>query len=519
MDNPLEARIDSKTGTYLKASAIKKLDQRIIFDPRNDELIHQLGRIYQEKGLKGKAKRAYVIALSINQKRARTLNNLGVLELSNLHSEIAEEWLSKGLELNHISSEEKALLLNSYCELKIFQLRIEEAKTFANKQVKYEQSIRSYNNLAICLKLLNKIAAALRAQSFAIKLLTGSSETDISYLPKLIGNRNTSQQNYQNMHIQLLNLAQYKLCLNPFCIDSQKLLLAGVGINSLGWEEPEIFETIWKGEQVTSLLLWDDQGFGDAIQNLSWIRVASEKTSLLKIWLRSPLIKLVQKRLLLPDNCILERIPNDQKPWKQNSPQLGLWYLPIALGGWKPAHDCLGKASLIRSCPEKHSRGIGLVWSAGKHSAAQPEWSARIRDIPFQILFNEAVQWRSDFGEDLISLQLTKDNNQEFYRALDSNLIKNGLKETDWDATARVIEKLSIVITIDTAMAHLCGALGIPCIVLLNRPCDWRWGQESTNSFLYNSVKLARCPSPGDWSGAVKKASRLVHMHYKELIT
>ena len=39
-------------------------------------------------------------------------------------------------------------------------------------------------------------------------------------------------------------------------------------------------------------------------------------------------------------------------------------------------------------------------------------------------------------------------------------------------------------------MAHLCGSLGVLCIVLLNAPCDWRWGQEGDRSFLYESVRL-----------------------------
>ena len=41
----------------------------------------------------------------------------------------------------------------------------------------------------------------------------------------------------------------------------------------------------------------------------------------------------------------------------------------------------------------------------------------------------------------------------------------------------------------------LCGSLGVPC-VLLNAPCDWRWGQWGDHTFLYDSIRLARCPTP-----------------------
>ena len=81
----------------------------------------------------------------------------------------------------------------------------------------------------------------------------------------------------------------------------------------------------------------------------------------------------------------------------------------------------------------------------------------------------------------------------------------------DWDQTASRVENLRIVVTIDTAMAHLCGALGVPCIVLLNRPCDWRWHQTGSACALYASSKLARCDNFQGWKYALEQADQLVH--------
>ena len=62
--------------------------------------------------------------------------------------------------------------------------------------------------------------------------------------------------------------------------------------------------------------------------------------------------------------------------------------------------------------------------------------------------------------------------------------------------TLQVVEKMDLVLTVDTAMAHLCGALGVPCVVLLNAPCDWRWGQSGERTFLYDSCVWPDVLSP-----------------------
>ena len=80
----------------------------------------------------------------------------------------------------------------------------------------------------------------------------------------------------------------------------------------------------------------------------------------------------------------------------------------------------------------------------------------------------------------------------------------------DWLDTLQLVETMDLVLTVDTAMAHLCGALGVPCVVLLNAPCDWRWGQLGERTFLYDSIRLARCPAPHAWDEAMVTADRWI---------
>ena len=55
-------------------------------------------------------------------------------------------------------------------------------------------------------------------------------------------------------------------------------------------------------------------------------------------------------------------------------------------------------------------------------------------------------------------------------------------------------------------MAHLAGALGIPTVLMLSAPADWRWGQSGRQTFLYDAMRLVRCAAPGDWSQALQQA-------------
>jgi hypothetical protein len=79
--------------------------------------------------------------------------------------------------------------------------------------------------------------------------------------------------------------------------------------------------------------------------------------------------------------------------------------------------------------------------------------------------------------------------------------------------TAAVLKNLDLLVTCDTAIAHVAGALGVPVWVGLHNPCDWRWKQTGETTVWYPSMRLFRQPTPGDWTSVLQQIeTALAHL-------
>lgn len=80
-----------------------------------------------------------------------------------------------------------------------------------------------------------------------------------------------------------------------------------------------------------------------------------------------------------------------------------------------------------------------------------------------------------------------------------------GPELTDFDDTAALVAELDLVISVDTSLAHLAGALGKPVWVMLPFDPDWRWLLDREDSPWYASARLFRQDRPGDFASVVER--------------
>lgn len=250
----------------------------------------------------------------------------------------------------------------------------------------------------------------------------------------------------------------------------------------------------WSGEQSIegrTLLLLAEQGLGDTLQ---FVRYASELRSRgarVVLWIPEALQQLLQSSM--PDCTVVPRT--------QGAPQadfhISLMDLPLALGTrlesipaavpyLRAQHERV-EAWRGRFAADENLR-VGLVWSGNAaHS------NDRNRSLPLSQLLRIALP-----GIRFVSLQREVRDTDRSALA-DSGILDVADELHSFSDTAALVEALDLVISVDTSVAHLAGALGRPLWVLLPHRPDWRWLVDREDSPWYPTARLFRQPRPGDW--------------------
>lgn len=238
----------------------------------------------------------------------------------------------------------------------------------------------------------------------------------------------------------------------------------------------------WDGKpSLKRLLLWAEQGHGDSIQMLRYLPMVRRRCSNVILEVQPELVRLCEVNRLA--TTIVEAEYTTER-LERFDMQCGLMSLPFVLGTTLasiPSHVPYLRPPLLttRTALPDGPR-IGLVWKSNQNST-KPLAARSLTDEQIKPLTDEF---------NFVSLQLE----HNYWR--------------DWADTATIVRQLDLVITTDTGIAHLAGAMGKPTWLMLPVNCDWRWLQTRTDSPWYPTMRLYRQCVSGDWSTVLADIAR-----------
>jgi FKBP-type peptidyl-prolyl cis-trans isomerase 2 len=260
-------------------------------------------------------------------------------------------------------------------------------------------------------------------------------------------------------------------------------------------------QPLWDGSDIPgkTILLHSEQGFGDTIQFIRYAPMVSDLGAKVIVECQKELVSLLKN--VEGIHSVIPR--DDQLPdFDFNSPLLSLPFIfgtkletipakipyisanPATVQKWQDRIESVTSAARI-----------GLVW------AGNPKLKfGHSRSCPFEAFSSLAEL------DDIIFYSLQK--GEPSGHATDS---PKGMKLVDYTEdihdfsdTAAIISNMDLIISVDTAVAHLAGALGKPVWILLPFVPDWRWMKDREDSPWYPTMRLFRQPSSGDWRSVMK---------------
>lgn len=298
------------------------------------------------------------------------------------------------------------------------------------------------------------------------------------------------------------------------------LLLAGDYIR--GWEKyewrwqyehlantkPQFNAPEWQGEslQGKTILVWSEQGFGDVIQFSRFLYDLHLRGAEILFFTMTGLVPLFQPSFAI-------------KHCTANADSLGnfdywipMMSLPRVLKVTKDnlRHDL----SYIQSQNEyieswadrlgtKNKMRIGICWSGRRDN-----WVNRYKGVPVEY-FVDLIQSNPQF--EWITLQAESyDTEQEKLQTVPIRSFPGAIQS--WADTAGLVHHLDLVISIDTSVAHLAGAMGKPTWIPLTKfAVDWRWGLGIDKTVWYPSATLFRQPDFGDWQSVFDRINKFLN--------
>ena len=287
----------------------------------------------------------------------------------------------------------------------------------------------------------------------------------------------------------------------------------------------------WDGRPLEgkSILLWHEQGLGDTIQFVRYAQLVPERGGRVLVECPAALEKLLRRCPAI--DCVIPQ----GAPLPDFAYQIPFLSLPGVFG--TTLETVPAAAPYLSAEPERIEEWRRELATIVGHVANVPNQNGHVENVPHPQPIKIGIAWQGSRnyqgdahrsialrhfaplaripGVRLISLQ--KGYGTEQLSAIDFDIVDFGAK-LDADGafldTAAILTQLDLVITSDTAIVHLAGALGVPVWMAVSMAADWRWLRGREDSPWYPQMRLFRQTVWGDWPDVFARIAEALHQEW-----
>lgn len=456
-------------------NALRLFAEAIRLSPDNAVLHNELGVHYYHRSMIPEARDAFMEAVRLNPNFSRALTNLGAC-----HNELGDNTAA-------ISCHEKAIAV----EPQMVDAWANAGKAW-NELEEFEMAIACYRR-AIGIKprpdVLRGLAKAYRK--------SGRYDRSRQLLLDAVQQNPADADAHFGLALTHFHLEEYPEAIREFEWRMQ--------VKEMIQHRKDLYPIFdrpaWSGQDLSdkTLLVHTEQGFGDNLQFARFIALLRLHVGKLVMWCRPGLGQLFQHCFDIAD------ISENVFKLPAFDYQLPLLSLPFH---FDPALATLDNFAPYISAPAREKPlftpdpatvNIGLVWGASDSGFDHQNKKVPLNQLR-PLLDIPGTRW--------YSLQVGSDKTDITNADVSDRLIDLAPLLGNFADTAHAVEQLDLVISCDTSVAHLVGAMGKPLWVMLKKNPDWRWHSDGETTTWYPSARLYRQDTCGDWSRVVRRIAR-----------
>ena len=464
---------------------------------------------------------AYLEALKLDCENAEACNLMGVLKLQQNDIDSAVDWVEKAVNRKPCEYFYETLF-QIYIRSGNFE-KIIECENFVIKN--FPKSFSLLFNLALAYKNLHQNKKAIEFYDKALKLdptsyqawfnlghvynIENQGKNAVSAFKICNKLRPNDAETEYFLSLAYMRAKNYDKGLKLF--EKRISKEAAVGMQNKTYPNLASKDKLWKGENIKNktIFVYYEAGFGDTIMFARYLPLLQKHCKKIIFYPQKQLVSLFSQSNLGIDEIIEGFIPEQNMEFDVHTPLMSLPYL-LNLKGEKifesPEGYLYADSKLLQEFKNKYFNNndlkIGIKWQGNtyydKDRVIPTEHFAPLIEIEGTKFYSFQTFEGSDELEKLSSKYDITD--------IGSELI-------EFNQTAAALMNLDLVICNDTSLAHLAGALGIPCFVLLPYEVNWRWHEDLSKCDWYNSIKLFRQRSMGKWDSVFEDVEKNLKKH------